>query len=63
MSFLTGPMHHHLDGHKDLTAHKEIVTLTNPDVVWIPLINGNAPCTPLVSVGDTESRDKNCRTK
>ena len=53
MSFLTGPMHHHLDGHKDLTAHKEIVTLTNPDVVWIPLINGNAPCTPLVSVGDT----------
>ena len=52
MSFLTGPMHHHLDGHKELTSHKDVLKLTNPDVVWIPLMNGNAPCTPLVNVGD-----------
>ena len=52
MSFLTGPMHHHLDGHKDLTNHKEILRLEEPDVIWIPLNNGAAPCTPLVNVGD-----------
>ncbi|MBQ1319365.1 MAG: RnfABCDGE type electron transport complex subunit C [Solobacterium sp.] len=52
MSFLTGPMHHHLEGHKDLTNHKEILRLEEPDVIWIPLNNGAAPCTPLVNVGD-----------
>ena len=52
MSFLTGPMHHHLEGHKELTSHKDILKMTDPDVIWVPLMNGNAPCTPLVSVGD-----------
>ena len=52
MSFLNGPMHHHLDGHKDLTNHKDIVEIKDPDTVWIPLANGAAPCTPLVNVGD-----------
>lgn len=52
MSFLTGPMHHHLEGHKDLTNHKEVLVMEEPDVVWIPLNNGAAPCTPLVNVGD-----------
>lgn len=52
MSLLTGPMHHHLEGHKELTSHKDVLRLADPDVVWIPLVNGNAPCTPLVSVGD-----------
>ena len=27
MSFLTGPMHEHLTGHKDLTCDKEVLTL------------------------------------
>ncbi len=45
-------MHHHLEGHKDLTNHKEILRLEEPDVIWIPLNNGAAPCTPLVNVGD-----------
>ena len=45
-------MHHHLEGHKELTSHKDVLRLADPDVVWIPLVNGNAPCTPLVSVGD-----------
>ena len=45
-------MHHHLEGHKDQTNHKEILRLEEPDVIWIPLNNGAAPCTPLVNVGD-----------
>jgi electron transport complex protein RnfC len=52
MSFLTGPMHMHLNGHKDLTDHTEVLKLAEPDVVRIPLINGNAPCAPLVKTGD-----------
>lgn len=52
MSFLTGPMHLHLNGHKDLTAHKEVLEIPGSDVLWIPLVNGNAPCVPLVKEGD-----------
>ena len=52
MSILTGPMNHHLDGHKDLTKHKDVWKTIDPEQVWIPLVNGNAPCTPLVSIGD-----------
>ncbi|MCH4207810.1 MAG: RnfABCDGE type electron transport complex subunit C [Solobacterium sp.] len=52
MSILTGPMHWHLDGHKDLTAHSEVRTMPDPDIIRIPLFNGNAVCTPLVKVGD-----------
>ncbi len=52
MAFLTGPMNHHLRGHKDLTKHKEVLKTIDPDVVYIPLVNGAAPCTPLVQVGD-----------
>lgn len=52
MSFLTGPMHHHLDGHKDLTMNKPVLKSIDPDVVWVPLANGAAPCTPCVNIGD-----------
>ncbi len=52
MSLLKGPMHTHLNGHKDLTMHKDVLTTIDPDVVWIPLVNGNAPCAPCVQVGD-----------
>ncbi|HAE15700.1 MAG: RnfABCDGE type electron transport complex subunit C [Solobacterium sp.] len=52
MSFLTGPMHHHLEGHKDLTAHKDVLILEEPDDLYIPLVNGRASCTPLVQPGD-----------
>lgn len=52
MSLLNGPMHHHLDGHKDLTINKPVLKSIDPDTVWVPLVNGNAPCTPCVKVGD-----------
>lgn len=52
MSFLTGLMHQHLEGHKDLTNHKDVVVLEEPNEIWIPLVNGAAPCKPLVNVGD-----------
>lgn len=52
MSFLQGPMNEHLNGHKDLSLDKEVLTSIDPDVVWVPLYNGAAPCTPLVKVGD-----------
>ena len=52
MSLLTGPMHYHLNGHKDLTMRKDVLKEIDPDVVYVPLINGNAPCTPLVQEGD-----------
>lgn len=52
MSFLTGPMHKHLDGKKELTAHNEPVRVATPDVIYIPLANGRADLTPCVEVGD-----------
>ena len=52
MSLFTGQMHHHLNGHKDLTLEKDVNISIDPDVVYIPLVNGNAPCTPCVKVGD-----------
>ena len=52
MSIFTGPMKLHLNGHKDWTLHKEVLKSIDPDVVWIPLVNGVAPCQPLVQVGD-----------
>ncbi len=52
MSFLTGPMHQHLDGHKELTAHKDVLNMPEPDDLWVPLVNGRAECTPLVKAGD-----------
>lgn len=45
-------MHYHLPGHKDLTMHKDVLKTIDPDVVWIPLVNGNAPCKAVVNVGD-----------
>lgn len=51
MSFFIGPMRKHLDGHKDLTAHNEILELVS-DVVSIPLTHGNAVVTPTVKEGD-----------
>ena len=52
MSLFTGPMHFHLNGHKDLTIDKEIVTKMDPDVIYVPMANGNTQCTPIVQVGD-----------
>ena len=43
MSLFTGPMHYHLNGHKDLTMDKEVLKSIDPDYVYIPLVNGNAP--------------------
>lgn len=52
MSILTGPMRFHLDGHKELTAHKDVFVLEEPDDLYIPLVNGRAACSPLVKEGD-----------
>jgi len=52
MIFLQGPMHQHLNGHKDLTKDKDVLKNIDPDFIWVPLVNGNAQCTPLVQVGD-----------
>ena len=52
MSILTGPMNHHLEGHKELTKHTDVLKTIDPDQVYIPLVNGNAPCKAVVSVGD-----------
>lgn len=52
MSLLTGPMHRHLNGHKDLTLNAPVNRSIDPDVVYIPLVNGNAKCAPCVQVGD-----------
>ena len=57
MSLFTGPMHYHLNGHKDLTMDKEVLKSIDPDYVYIPLVNGNAPCTPCVQVGDEVKAD------
>lgn len=52
MSLFKGPMRAHLNGHKDLTEHVDVVTL-NPAKVSIPLFAG-ADTNPeiLVQVGD-----------
>ena len=52
MSILTGPMRFHLDGQKELTAHKAVLKLPEPDDLYIPLVNGRAACTPTVKEGD-----------
>lgn len=52
MSFLTGPMHQHLKGHKELTAEQPVLTLPEADDLYIPLVNGRAECTSLVKEGD-----------
>jgi len=51
MSFFIGKMKQHLNGHKDLTLEKEVLSV-NADVVAIPLSMGNAVITPLVKEGD-----------
>lgn len=52
MSLFKGPMRTHLNGHKDLTEHGEVVSL-NPSKVSVPLFAG-ADTNPeiLVNVGD-----------
>lgn len=52
MSFLTGPMHQHLEGHKELTADQPVLTMPEADDLYIPLVNGRVECTPLVKEGD-----------
>ena len=58
MSILTGPMRFHLDGQKELTAHKAVLTLPEPDDLYIPLVNGRAACTPTVKEGDEVKKNQ-----
>ena len=52
MSFLIGPMRKHINGHKELTAHNELLKVENIDKVYIPLVMGNAKIDVLVKEGD-----------
>ena len=53
MPLWVGPMNTHLNGHKELTAHNEIVTVKPKGDVYIPLSNGNnAAVEVLVKEGD-----------
>ncbi len=52
MSFLKGPMRIHLNGHKELTAHKEVLSIQPTQKVYIPLICGLNPIEVLVKPGD-----------
>lgn len=53
MSILTGPMRKHVNGHKELTSHTELVRVIAGDLVAIPLMNGNSTAVEvLVKEGD-----------
>ena len=52
MSFLIGPMRKHINGHKELTAHNEILKVENIEKVFLPLAMGNAKIDVLVKEGD-----------
>lgn len=54
MAFITGPMRKHLNGHKELTSHVDIVKIEAGEKVSIPLINmGSTAVEVLVKEGDT----------
>ena len=52
MSLITGPMRQHIDGHKHLTLDAPFHEALDPEFVYIPLLQGNAPCEKLVDIGD-----------
>jgi len=52
MALFVGEMQKHLQGHKDLTAHKEVLECPVPAEVAIPLVHGNAKIECLVKEGD-----------
>ena len=53
MSFLTGPMRKHVNGHKELTDHSELKRVGAGELVYIPLINmGSTTVEVLVKEGD-----------
>lgn len=52
MSFLLGQMRLHLNGQKELTAHKDFIKIDAPSVVKVPLVNGNVLYNVLVNEGD-----------
>ncbi|MBP3398197.1 MAG: RnfABCDGE type electron transport complex subunit C [Erysipelotrichaceae bacterium] len=54
MSFLTGPMRKHVNGHKDLTDHSEMKFVDPGALVYLPLINmGSTAYEVLVKEGDS----------
>ena len=52
MSLLFGPMHQHIDGHKELTAHNEIIRLEPAKIICVALSHGNIEANCMVKVGD-----------
>ncbi len=53
MSFLIGPMRKHINGHKELTAHNEILSLPKLEKVYIPITMGNAKIEVKVKENDS----------
>lgn len=51
MAFLIGPMHKHMEGHKEATENNEVVKI-HCDEVAISMAIGSHVCTPCVQVGD-----------
>ncbi len=53
MAFLTGTMRKHVNGHKELTSHSDLVVVNAPNTVAIPLVNmGSSAVEVLVQEGD-----------
>ncbi|MEG0358690.1 MAG: RnfABCDGE type electron transport complex subunit C [Anaerorhabdus sp.] len=52
MSFIIGPMRKHVNGHKELTSHGDIVKISAPKTIAIPLANGASDADLLVKEGD-----------
>lgn len=52
MSFIIGPMRKHVDGHKELTSHGEIIKINAPETIAIPLVNGASDAELLVKEGE-----------
>lgn len=53
MAFITGPMRKHVNGHKELTSHTEVLKVEAGSKVLIPLINmGSTAVEVLVKEGD-----------
>lgn len=53
MAFITGPMRKHVNGHKELTSHTDVLKVAAGSKVLIPLINmGSTTVEVLVKEGD-----------
>ena len=52
MNFLIGSMRKHIEGHKDLTSGKDIISFFSSKLLYVPLFHANAKIDVLVKEGD-----------